>query len=468
MQVSSEEGAVISRVDLTNLLIKPEMKNRFNIREVMPASTPSSFKTKARAVKLFKLGTDKCQIARAIYKECAGKDALVTYKFQKATRVFEKYDLGEELAPYQHLVIRAILKHKFINPNMTGEVLLQLDTGLGKTRIGIGLIGKVGAKTLVACPTKHIASQWVDELEELSPDLNVIMYDNKKTKQDNFDTADVVICVFNTLREKGHDFFGRFSLLLIDEVHELTSNCNKEILWGAMSVRFICGLTATPEYSGNGLLPFVEGFLGKVFKASKIEGFKVENKNFNVTVNVVRHIPTDGQYLVPILNENGGNICTSLSISRIISDPERHQKIMDNILRLYNNGANVLVFCEHRDYCDQLYNTLVERFGEEEVKADVLKGGAKKEVIEGAGKCRIILTTYCYSRRGISYGHLNALVLATSRRSGIKQILGRILRYNSDEKIPRYVVDVWDAASVVKSQFYDRRKVYIERGYLIK
>ena len=98
----------------------------------------------------------------------------------------------------------------------------------------------------------------------------------------------------------------------------------------------------------------------------------------------------------------------------------------------------------------------------------MLKGGAKKETIERAHKMKIILTTYSYSRRGISYNHLNALILATPRRTGLKQILGRILRYNSDEKIERYVVDIHDQASVLRGQLYDRLKIYKERKYNIR
>ncbi len=79
----------------------------------------------------------------------------------------------------------------------------------------------------------------------------------------------------------------------------------------------------------------------------------------------------------------------------------------------------------------------------------------------------IVLTTYGYSRRGISLGGMTAIVMATPRRNGMRQILGRITRRGSDQTIVRQVVDIKDMETPLRSQSSDRRRVYKEKRYPI-
>ena len=57
-----------------------------------------------------------------------------------------------------------------------------MSTGMGKTRLSIAVIGKVGGTTLVIVPTKHIAAQWEEEIEYLVPNIKVAQYCNKKNQ----------------------------------------------------------------------------------------------------------------------------------------------------------------------------------------------------------------------------------------------------------------------------------------------
>jgi hypothetical protein len=78
-----------------------------------------------------------------------------------------------------------------------------------------------------------------------------------------------------------------------------------------------------------------------------------------------------------------------------------------------------------------------------------------------------VLTTYGYSRRGVSIVEMTAIVLATPRRNGLNQILGRITRRGSDESILRLVVDIKDLGSPLKRQIADRVLVYKKNKYPI-
>ena len=95
----------------------------------------------------------------------------------------------------------------------------------------------------------------------------------------------------------------------------------------------------------------------------------------------------------------------------------------------------------------------------------MLRGGITKQTFNDAkdAKAHIVLTTYGYSRRGISLPDMTALVLVSPRRNGSRQIIGRILRRNSDEMIVRQIIDIVDVHTVLKSQSNDRIKIYKEK-----
>ena len=178
----------------------------------------------------------------------------------------------------------------------------------------------------------------------------------------------------------------------------------------------------------------------------------------------------------------------------------------------------ILVFAEHRNYLPLLRNALLQRFapgdidvpelegaellnelavnpliaddfpeegevdgkeeeddefpvGEPEVDMElapvVLRGGASRETLTEAHAARIVLTTYGYCRRGVSITEMTAMVLATPRRNGLRQIKGRITRRGSDESIRRVIVDIRDVNTVLKGQSSNRRAVYKEVDYPI-
>lgn len=463
--LESDIGLCISRDTLGALLEK--YKRRLSVKEKLPPNVPGSFQTQTRVLKLFRI-VDK---ERAMIAKARGQALLdnITYDYKKS-RKFDKFDMEGKLAPHQKIIVAYIIRFKFATTLMTGQCLLQLDTGLGKTRIGVGLMARIGALSCAIAPTKHIGEQWIDEIKECAPHLRTCIYTNAKNQ--SFDKYDVFIIITATARKKDAAFYSNFSLVLIDEVHELTSKSNKNVLWNIGSCRFVCGLTATPEYSGNGLLPFIEGHLGNTLFARDIPGFDINVKTFKVKVVIANYV-NGPEFRQPVINA-GGTVCAIATVERLCSDPKRTEMIINKISEVYKEGSNVLLFAEHRLYLDSLYDILKTKYSEDEIEMEIenemetLKGGVDKKTIERARKSRIILTTYGYSRRGISYDHLNVLILASPRRTGHRQILGRILRYNSDEKIPRLVWDLVDVASALKSQVYDRLKIYRERKYDIR
>lgn len=477
--LSPKYGYYIDKETFTGIEMK--IRRKWATREVLPPNTPAALATQPKVLNHYRsVSRSNYGLARGLipYIEKHILKVPTEYRWSddEANSKFDKTPVTE-LAAHQKIALNHIIK-SYNASKPIGDCLLQMETGLGKTRVGISLIGKLGRRTLIIVPTKHIAEQWKDEIEYLMPNIKVSMYTNKTNQLTN-----VNICVINTARKKPTDFYAQFGLVIFDEVHEYVSTQSKHVLWNSSSARYRLGLTATPEYAGNGLLPFIEAHLGKANYANMLEGFSVVAKYFNVSVDVYRYVG-GSDYLTPVLNK-ANMVSTTDTISNMISDPDRIDLLLSIIRSLYVSGKNILVFAEHRRFLDDLALKLCSNGNNGnnsnddessnniinkddlvlETDASVLKGGVTKDEINAAKTKRIIFTTYCYSRRGVSYDHLDTLILASPRRSGSKQIIGRILRYSSDVKIPRLIVDIWDVCSVVKSQFYDRKKIYNDRKY---
>jgi hypothetical protein len=96
---------------------------------------------------------------------------------------------GVELYDYQQTALDYILE-AFNKGPFAGAFYLQMDTGLGKTRLGVGVIETLSVKTLIIVPTKAIAAQWVAELkqEAVSEDISPTLFDknsvNSRHKRD--------------------------------------------------------------------------------------------------------------------------------------------------------------------------------------------------------------------------------------------------------------------------------------------
>ena len=95
-----------------------------------------------------------------------------------------------------------------------------------------------------------------------------------------------------------------------------------------------------------------------------------------------------------------------------------------------------------------------------------LEAAARSAVSDArALRAHVVLTTYGFSRRGISLPDMTALVLASPRRHGNTQTLGRILRRGSDESILRVVVDIVDVCTGLRGQAAERRRAYAAKQY---
>ena len=361
----------------------------------------------------------------------------------------------------------------------------------------------MGGPVFIVVPTKAIRLQWLEELAATYPGLRCAAYENGKAPAAP-DKHDAVVGITNTVREKEAGFFAGYSTLLLDEAHELQSPKNLKILWLAQEVPNVMGLSATPDDRSDGLDQVVGKFLGPPIWAEKdIPAFSVAGVGFVGRVREV-HYAGDPRFCETALTP-AGTVSAVETVGALVQDPARLELVAAEVARLYylhetaapaalgdlglgprpraaacaahaEGGLRthgVLVFAEHREYLPALSAAIAAKIPPQDLYVPelagpvVLRGGASPDQLRAAQRARIVLTTYGYSRRGVSLVEMTAIVLATPRRNGLRQILGRITRRGSDESIVRLVVDIKDTRSVLKTQSRDRRLVYKEKNYPI-
>lgn len=396
-------------------------------------------------------------------------------------------------------------------PGGAGSAYVQMGTGMGKSRFGMAVAARGRGPVFIVVPTKAIRIQWMDEFREVFPDLSVGAYDNPPKNSRKVPagpaTHDVVVGIVNTVRAKDPGFFAGYATVILDEAHEYSSPKNIQVLWLVQEATYVLGLSATPAERPDGLDRVVSHFLGKpIWAETDIPGFDIADVNFRGRVREVEY-EGDPDHCETAVSA-AGTVSAIETVGNIVQDPARlrlvaaevervyrlHETEGEETLRAFGLGPRpadvatdnypagdvrthgVFVFAEHREYLPALRQALLERFAPEDVEVPeideetapvVLRGGATRDQIGHAHRARIVLTTYGYSRRGVSIVEMTTIVLATPRRHGMNQILGRVTRRGSDESILRLVIDIKDVRTALKSQNTDRRKVYKEKGYPI-
>lgn len=387
----------------------------------------------------------------------------------------KKHEILIPLYDYQKSILIYLLKNIFNEENIINHksiCYLQMDTGLGKTRIGCSLINNIGYSALIVVPTLSIGYQWIEECNEIYPDIKIKFYNNSLKDKPTAYNNEITIVTVNTFYKKNISFIEGYGIIIYDEAHEYYSNQFSKILWLAQS-KIVLGLSATPLDRNNQLDKYVTLHLGDPIYAKDIS--QISNINFKVNVKCINY-RGDPNYIETVTTKNG-TISTILTINNISQDNSRIKLIIDETIRLYNDNHGIFIFAEYRNFLDIIKNNLLKTnidinniisiYNDEDIS--ILRGGVSKEYFlktKSKGS-HIVLTTYGYSRRGISLINMTAMILATPRKSGIKQIIGRILRKGSDENIIREIVDIIDINSILKTQFKERYKIYLEKKYKI-
>jgi len=371
------------------------------------------------------------------------------------------YSLVNLLNGNQRIVLTHLLKTVYSADKIhdgTSSCTLCMPPGYGKTYLALGFVAMFMRKTFIIVPNSILLKQWVSELnkffaaiaKESKPSIGVYCGAKKEM-------ADITVGIINSALK--YDF-STVDIVIFDEVHMYTSPKFHDIFFAAQAP-LILGLTATPNSRLDGFDKIFNWHLGATIECSNIQGWNPADVIF--TTKVIKVSYKGSEEFTKCIYSETGELSFPLMVNQLVEDPNRNKLIADWTLSLYREGKNVFVFSDRREHLETISKLIgVEVEFEDTGELVSLMGGASEAQIGKArGTGRIIMTTYKYSGTGLSIDKMNALVLATPRKSNLTQIVGRIYRLSGDAKIERVIVDIVDTNTPMKSQYRHRKQTYL-------
>jgi len=345
---------------------------------------------------------------------------------------------------------------------------------------------------------------------------------NTRDNPDYIKTKPITVLVINTAMKKNIEFFKQFGLIIFDEIDMYCTEKRSEIFWKTNS-QYVIGLSATPTDRIDGFYKIILHSIGQIVELEKLKGFKSNENKFKAEVRAVNYYCPE-EYISMEKNDKNNQVMTHKVIFKIMEDPFRDKLVLKYLKELYDDEQqNIYIFTQYREYVLHYFNLICKEFpamikdcyvpeivnekepdNETDLQSEtesqiesitetpkikistkdlkknikIMMGGITNEAYEEAKKGRIIIVSYKYFSVGKSIPKMTASIFTSPQRSNWKQITGRILRLGSDTTIVRKYIDIIDANTLLKYQFYGTKKtkeknipsridVYNERGFPI-
>lgn len=392
------------------------------------------------------------------------------WKFVKPYRgELYEFECSGSLLGNQQIVTDWIMRERFCWKNVRnglGVCYMVAGAGTGKTHIGVDVARRCGGKALVLASRILIGKQWRDVACDYVEDYTAVVLSECKpsTRKETIARADMVVTTPATAL-KFTEEWQDFAIVIFDEIQQYNAGKWRSLM--KAPVERMLGLTASPKDRPDTMDCISYWRLGRPVRASSLEGFDKRQANFRGVCRIVeRSSPTLAKALAD-LNYNE-------RLSVIAEDPERcadiakevrallvkpcspipknlRNKLMAGVKPCTNH--NVMVFAERRAGVENITRAIRDLLVEDPVEgADVvapeimeIKGGVSEdEIARACAGARVVVTTFAYSSVGVSFDHMNAMVVDSSRKSNFYQVIKRIMRVKSDTNVLRQYTHIVD------------------------
>ena len=381
----------------------------------------------------------------------------------------------------QKLIATEIMTNYF-NPERvklgSAGVILNLEAGQGKSYLAAYLMSVLNKKTAIILHTTALIDQWTKVLTNVFGDsISIGHYHSKKKSP-----GDVMIFIIDSASNdefkiggeviKCIEFYNRFGLIILDECHMYSSKTALKALKAAQAP-YMLGLSATPDEHADGYDRAVWWSIGPILDASTIPGYVATSEEFSAEVHRVMYYGPSSHTRM-ILNRVTEMTSSAETINMLCDDDIRTQVVVDCVRAGLKKNLYMFVFADRREYLTKLQEMLSEQ---ESITGEIVEsdddfvrivGGAKSTDLENAEvKSKVIFTTYSYMGTGKSVIKMNGLVLATPRKSKMKQYINRIFRLGSDATVKRHIWDLCDMKLKLSSQWSVRHAYYKSKNYTV-
>jgi superfamily II DNA or RNA helicase len=369
---------------------------------------------------------------------------------------------GIELWEPQRPAVRDLL-----NDDYGHQGVLEAPCGSGKTVMLLYVVAELGQPTLILAHTDDLLKQWQDYCRRL------LDYTPGLIQGDTYDIKQITLASVMTLarRELTPEFLNQWGMVILDEAHHCPAQCFQEVMT-QFPAYYRFGATATPRREDN-LQGLLYAICGPVI--AKVQRRALKDAGLIVDPVVIVH---ETGFTFPYRDMRQWHPM----VRALIHDRRRNAQIIENIIADHDSGDHVqLVLSQQIDHLALLARTLQER--RPDISQELLIAGGTKtdkygrvtrnirrtkaqrtEAIDAArkGHLRVLFGTKL-ADEGLDIPRLDRLHLVfPSRAQGkISQQVGRIQRRHP-RKRDVIVRDYVDEPRVLKSQWFERRKAYVE------
>ena len=322
--------------------------------------------------------------------------------------------------------------------------LFQAPCGWGKTYVACNLIAKANKKTLILVHTKLLFRQWIEELTNQIPDINI------GTIGDGlYSIEDITVGIYKSVLNNIEEIHDRFSLLIVDEAHLCPADMFSQAV-NSINCRAKIAITATPKRK-DGKHVYLDDYFTDFKSYAKDPRILLDPK--------IEIISTDIPFMVIDPKRDW-----SRQINKLSKNSNYIKLIAKIAIEKIANGRCPLILSDRLNMLKEL-NTLIPNSA---LMIGSTKEEDRKETLENVGnKYKFILSTKLFDE-GISCHRLDTLFLTCPSNNPIKleQRIGRIIREHPNKKQP-LVVDFWLRGPIVGKQQKIRYDWYGQKNYEI-
>jgi hypothetical protein len=375
-----------------------------------------------------------------------------------------------------HIMNNYFTKHRVLKGS--AGCILNLEAGQGKSYLAAYLISVIKKKTAIVLHSRSLLLQWYKVLVNTFGDsVSVGYYYSDKKK-----IGDIMLMIINSAASDMFrlddteldplDFYNQFGFIVFDECHLYSSKMAQKVFKIAHAP-YMLGLSATPDEHVKGFDKAVWWQLGPVIDAKTIDGYQSASENFTAVIHRVMYYgpPSHTKRLISNVTQT---TMLAPTINMICDDLIRSNMVVQCIKDGLDKGLFMFVFADRRLYLTRLKILLKKKLNIDSAIVDNDKeftrivGGATDADLEQAElNARVIFTTYQYMGTGKSVIKMNGLVMATPRKSKMKQYINRIFRLGSDATIQRHIWDICDMRTNLSNQWSTRKIYYDDKNYKI-
>ncbi|MDR2957645.1 MAG: DEAD/DEAH box helicase family protein [Coriobacteriales bacterium] len=354
--------------------------------------------------------------------------------------------------------------------------VLSAAPGFGKTVVAASIIANRKVNTLVLLRNQQVLRQWKQTLASYLSFFNKLPFgqaNSKRTKGTRSIgeyssykkelTGIVDIAMVQSLIKHGEvdDIVKNYGMVIVDEVHQVPAVTFAAVLQH-VNAKYVYGLTATPSRK-DGRTPII-GFEFGPIRYRTDDREQAKKRPFE-------------HYMIPKFTSfqrtsahDEQNYSTLLS--DLVSNSDRNQMIVDDVISAINMGRNPLVLSDRIDHVIALSDLLRDSCENVITLIGKLSIAERREAIERLSELKaddrfVIVATAKLVGEGFDYPRLDTLFLTVpiSWKGRIAQYVGRLHRiYEGKQDV--YVYDYVDASiPVLENMYYKRLRSYKSIGY---